>query len=159
MAATHWAACDELVNKKHLINPDRLPMNFKVFVMDSTFLHARSLYEFFTATNTRNTDRLSWKSFGLVSGLISAKYSAKFIDDLHGRSMHLNKARSSYNPIKDEVVNVANDVLDLWDKFSNDPSLGSIYVAEMAAARSKSIGEADKVAYSYQQELFRPIFS
>ena len=156
-AATHWAAYDELVDKKSRRSSGDFSLHFKVFVMDSAFLHARALYEFLTATSTHNADRLTWKDFGLAAGLISTKYLPDFIKDLHGRSMHLNKNRSANNPIKGDVVEVAQDILNLWDRFTplvTDP----ILVTELDKARQLSVNDANSVAGNYAIDDFVPVF-
>jgi hypothetical protein len=116
--------------------------------MDSTFLHARALYEFFTATRTNNPDRLTWNNFSLPQGLSSTKYS-NLISDLHGRALHLNKNRSSYQAIKDEVSAIATDVLDLWDTFANQSQVQP-FKPDFEDARRLAIQDADGVANHHQ---------
>src|SRR5262245_39028722 len=107
-AATEWYAYDQLIGV-----PPQVPLieepcyHLKVYTMDSAFLHARSLYEFFTATKIR-ADRLTWHDYSQTSRQTS-KYD-QFMTPLHGRLMHLSKDRSGYDAIKGEVVEIAKDV-------------------------------------------------
>jgi hypothetical protein len=147
-AATQWQACDQGASDTSAVP------HLKVYSMDSTFLHARALYEFFTATKTSNSDRLTWKDFGLSQRINSTKYSL-LISDLHGRALHLNKNRSSYAAIKDEVVNIATDILSLWDQFVSEARMRS-FKAELNDRRQLAINDANAVAARYK---ISPIFS
>jgi hypothetical protein len=99
-AATEWDAHDKLIGTPPQIPKVAEPSpHLKVYTMDSAFLHARSLYEFFTATdaaiarNRRNTRRrLTWSDFSHTARQISAKYD-QFKEPLHRRLMHLNRDR------------------------------------------------------------------
>jgi len=52
-AATEWDAYDRLIGEPPLVPKINEPcFHLKVYTMDSAFLHARSLYEFFTATES-----------------------------------------------------------------------------------------------------------
>jgi hypothetical protein len=160
-ASTQWYAHDQLIGE-----PPQVPLikepchDLKVYTMDSAFLHARSLYEFFTATKTR-PDRLTWRDYSQTSPQTSAKYE-QFRTPLHGRLMHLNKDRSEYDGIKSEVVEIAKDVLILWDAFSAalaaDPNLRP-YADLLGRYREVARAEAAHVAEQYKEFGFQSPFS
>ena len=122
--------------------------------MDSAFLHARSLYEFFTTTEKaieRNKQnhrrRLTWRDYSSHGRQDSQKYG-KFMKPLHGRVMHVEEERTGLDEIKREVANFATDILKLWDSFSRKPDLVP-YAGLLAQFREKAICEANKVARQY----------
>jgi hypothetical protein len=158
VAASEWAAYDELVDNRKVMKPTDFPRHLKVFTMDTTYLHARSLYEFFTATRVRAEQRY-WKDYGLTSGLTSPTYTNPgFRGDVHARTMHLGKGRSSVTPVKDDVVVIARDVLDLWDRFSAMPEVAS-YLPEITKARAMAIEDSVKTAEQYKRQGFIALFS
>jgi hypothetical protein len=164
-SATEWDACDKLIGE-----PPRIPkiqepcLHLKVYAMDSTFLHARSLYEFFTATEesiTRNekrgSTRLTWRDYSLTARQTSNKYD-QFMKPLHGRVMHLEKDRSGHDEIKNEVVNFAVDILRLWNGFSQNPSVKP-YESLLNKFRVRAIEDAASVAKQYKRYGFECPFS
>jgi len=159
-AATEWEAYDKLIGEPPQIPKIKEPcFHLKVYTMDSAFLHARSLYEFFTATEEsilRNKGkglRLTWRDYSLTARQTSTKY-AQFMQPLHGRVMHLDQNRSGYNEMKKEVVNFASDILDLWDGFSKSPDLKS-YAGLLDKFHDQAIDEATSVAEQYQKYGFK----
>ena len=153
-AATEWAAQRVPTIKepcKHL----------KVYTMDSAFTHARGLYEFFTMErksvlnhDRQNHKRLTWHSYGLTAPLASQAYKKRFAGPLHGRVMHICLGRSAHRPIKDKVVTLAADILDLWDRFSKHPDLKD-YASLLDEKRKEAIDEAKAVAAKYAPHGFK----
>jgi len=164
-AASEWDAYDKLIGKPPQIPKIAEPcFHLKVYTMDSTFLHARSLYEFFTATEesiTRNegrgSTRLTWRDYSLTARQTSGKYN-QFMEPLHERVMHLEKDRSGYDEIKNEVVNFAIDILRLWNGFSEKPGLET-YASLLRHFRDEAIKEAVNVAEQYKEYGFESPFS
>jgi hypothetical protein len=156
-AATEWDAQDKLIGE-----PPQVPkikeacFHLKVYTMDSALLHARSLYEFFTATKFRS-GRLTWRDYSPQACQKSGRYD-KFIKPLHGRVMHLDTNRAGYDEIKKEVVNFASDILDLWDGFSKKPGLAQ-YSGILDQLRKKAIGEAKNVAEQHKDQGYQSPFS
>jgi hypothetical protein len=124
--------------------------------MDSVLLYARSLYEFFTATR-KPQDRLAWQDYGQPARQTSATYD-RFRKALHGRGMHLDKDRSRYEAVKDEVVNFANDILRLWAAFSGKPGMEP-YRKALDDCHKRALDEASKVAKQYQEYGFKSPFA
>ena len=166
-AATEWDAHDRLIGEPPQIPQIQEPCShLKVYTMDSSFLHARSLYEFFTATertvlrNKKNgLRRLTWYDYSRNPTVrqTSTKYD-QFRQPLHGRLMHLDQNRSGYNEVKKEVVNFAADILDLWNGFSTHPDL-SLYASLLDKFRDQAIGEATGAAERYKKYGFESPFS
>jgi hypothetical protein len=156
-AATEWDAQDKLIGEPPQVPKIEEPcFHFKVYTMDSALLHARSLYEFFTATRCRN-GRLTWRDFSSQASQKSGKYD-KFIKPLHGRVMHIDRDRAGYEEIKKEVVNFAIDILDLWDSFSKQPGLAP-YSGLLDQFRTKAVGEARKVGEQYKGQGYQSHFA
>jgi hypothetical protein len=152
-AATEWDAQQQVIETDSAKQPC---FHLKVYVMDSVFLHARNLYEFFTATRKR-PDRLTWHDYGQPARQTSATYD-RFINALHGRGMHLGNDRSSYEPVKHEVLNFANDILRLWAAFSGKPGIRP-YKKALDDCHRRALNEANKVAEQYQQYGFKSPFA
>jgi hypothetical protein len=154
-AAAEWDAHDKLIGE-----PPQVPkiqercFHLKVYAMDSALLHARSLYEFFTATedaverNVKKDSKLTWRDYSFNGRQESRRYSS-LIKTLHGRVLHIAKDRPRLDEVKKEVVSFASDILDLWDGFSKNPDLGQ-YSALLDRVRKESIGEAAKVGERYK---------
>ena len=76
--------------------------------------------------------------------------------------MHLDKDRSGYGGIKNEVVKIAKDVLELWKGFSANLSADSSlkpYADLLDKFRDDAIGEATRVAEQYKEHGFQSPFS
>ncbi|WP_204081383.1 hypothetical protein [Mycobacterium riyadhense] len=157
VAATQWAAYDQLVDKCGTRVQGDFPRHFKVLAMDSAFLHSRSLYEFFTSKDGKSSKHLlTWKALGLSERLTSPIYD-KFRVPLHKRLMHLEPDRPGEIAIKDEVVTIAKDVLALWDKFAASAEV-SKYAAELDEARARAILDSNETAQRYTAFGFSVIF-
>ena len=101
----------------------------QVFTMDSTFLHARTLFEFFT----RPTQEFfyGYDAFGLSAKIPSNLYEKHWAKPLHGRLMHaqdrakspLVKRFASPQPkadIKDMPVDFAKEIVRMWHGFARE---------------------------------------
>lgn len=156
VAATSWRIAKSS-------NPRSLPKHFIVLSMDSAFLHARSLYEFFTGDPSRDEgggrEPASWKLFGAARQK-SVLYE-KWGETLHARLFHLRRNRPQPTSakrgtrgtklptdIKEEVVNFAHDLLALWQSFTQDPALLD-YRTTLDTKRAGAIREADLTAHRY----------
>jgi hypothetical protein len=166
-AATEWDALDRLIGEPPKVPKIKEPCpHLKVYAMDSAFLHARSLYEFFTSTEKailknkkQGQRRLTWYDYSTNSNVrrTSTKYD-HFMQPLHGRVMHLDQNRSGYDEIKKEVVNIAEDILVLWNSFSKHPDLKS-YSSLLDKFRGKAIEESLNVAERYKKHGFESPFA
>lgn len=149
VAASEWNAS---------VATDFRPVDhFQVIAMDSTFLHARALYEFFidgqNPTWNPRPDTANAKRDFNVSIVPTATYR-QYIDGINKRLFHLDINRPTPekggNPIpgkdvNDKVVVVAQDVLDAWDKFA---SLAPAYKSIMDQKRSQAIKDAHAASKS-----------
>ncbi len=100
----------------------------QVYAMDSTFLHARALFEFFTRKTTAFF--YGYNEFGLESKIKSSLYENHWSDPLHARLMHLqSRSRSAdvkrFDPddsqkehIKNMPVDFAKEVVRMWHVFA-----------------------------------------
>lgn len=152
-AATEWDAYKKLVETEKIKEPC---FHLQVYTMDSVVLHARSLYEFFTATNIR-AQRLSWRDYGQNTGQTSEIYES-LRGPLHGRLMHLDKGRADNKEVKNEVVDIAKDILQLWFNFSRKPELEA-YAPMLDERRRDALYEAGKVADQYKEHGFESPFA
>lgn len=153
-AAAEWQAAETGSDKRVI-----------VYAMDSAFLHARSLYEFFTwiepqRPTRRAQTRVYWRTYGLQGRLVSRLYT-DWIGILHDYVMHLNDVRgSSSNVLNGQQLNkqiliFAEDVLHLWDQFSAMPEV-SQFSTELADARRKSVEQANSIA---KERGLQPLFT
>lgn len=163
-AATEWAAYKKLVERDKTKPDDEFPMHLQVYTMNTVFLHARSLYEFFTATEKaievneqKRRNRLTWRDYGEEARQTSKTY-CELMDSLHGRVMHVAKDRAAHKEIKNAVVHLAADILSLWKCFATKPGV-EMYAAVLDHARQNAIGEAAKVAEQYKKHGFEACFS
>lgn len=159
-AATQWDVYDKLIGEPPQVPKIPEPCyHLKVYSMDSALLHARSLYEFFTATK-ENEERISWRDYSPTAPTArqTSDLYDKFRSPLHRRAMHLNKDRSGYDEIKSEVVNLATDILTLWNGFSKKPGVEG-YSVLLNKYRDLAVAEAENVAKQYTQYGFRCPFS
>lgn len=161
-AATEWNAQESLVDF-HPPKMNQPCFHLKAYSMDSAFLHARNLYEFFTATTesmkkNEKWGTLTWQDYSGHAIQTSNKYDKDFREDFHGRLLHLSRSRSTRAPIKDEVTILAKDILQLWVGFAKKPGMEpyAILLEEMQQA---AVNEAIHVAGQYQQYGFISPFS
>jgi hypothetical protein len=161
-AATEWEAQELLVD----CCPPKMNQpcfHLKVYAMDSAFLHARNLYEFFTVPKqcierNKKWGRLTWQDFSGDAIQTSDKYDEDFREDFHGRLLHLSGNRSAKKEIKGEVTSLAKDVLQLWDGFAKKPGIEP-YAMALNEKRREAIDEAVHVAQQYEVYGFKSSFS
>ncbi len=148
VAATEWHAF-------RLLDPstrNEYPGHFHVLTMDSAFLHARSLYEFFLTPKRlwRSDTAYAERDFGVP--LSPTKVSDTYIDALNKRLFHIDIFRPApvnkggkkvKTDINVRVVDIATDVLELWDDFA--AKVGKFPTA-LRTARRKAIGDAAQAA-------------
>ena len=151
-AATEWDAYKKLVETGKIDEPCH---HLQVYTMDSVFLHARSLYEFFTATNIRQ-QRITWRDYGRDTGQTSEIYNG-LMEPLHGRVMHLDKGRANHKEVKGEVLTIAKDILQLWLNFSRKPEVAA-YTPMLDEHRRRALHEARDVADQYKRRGFESPF-
>jgi hypothetical protein len=168
-AATEWSVQDQL--KLEIVGYD-----VKVYTMDSAFLHARALFEFFVQPTTDNhygSDRF------LGTVLKSDSYSCNWSGPLHTFLMHAQD-RSSPRPLKSAGVDkdlnqmpveFALEILKLWKDFEEEldkrNAEGDQKLKELALVKRKeAIEKAQCVANSavarlyaeLRRELLQPAF-
>jgi hypothetical protein len=161
-AATEWSAQESLVDC-HTAKMNQPCFHVKAYAMDSAFLHARNLYEFFTATiesikKNEKWGTLTWQDFSGHAHQTSNKYDNDFRNDFHGRLLHLSRSRSTRTPIKNEVTILAKDILQLWGGFAKKPGIEP-YAIVLEEMQQKAINEAVHVAAQYEQYGFTSPFS
>jgi hypothetical protein len=149
VAAASWTVTENRAPAAH----------FHVLCMDSAFVHARQLLEFFTvplAMHRRQSDQgkrpASCHSFGVQN--VTSPFYDKWRLALEARLMHLRmdrewltdkKGGSVRTAIKLQVLNAAHEVLRLWDEFAAQPEVTS-YRSVLDVARAKAVEDADHAA-------------
>jgi len=99
----------------------------QVYAMDSAFLHARTLFEFFT----RKTQDYFYghDEYGVTTKIKSSLYEKHWSSSLHARLMHTQDRSTSpdvksFDPaeskkhIKNMPVDLAMEVVRMWRKFA-----------------------------------------
>ena len=158
VAASEWEADVQMVANGNLTTL----AHFRVITMDSAFVHTRSLYEFFIDTGSVKADTYSAiRDFGVSIGPTPAY--TRWINALNKRVFHLDiyrpkpvKNNGSVIPgvkIKNEVTHLAQDVLDLWDQFTNQAPM---YSRLLRSRRSMAIKDAAEAARS--RGITTPVF-
>lgn len=150
-AASEWHVQDVL----HL---EIVGYEVQVFAMDSCFLHARSLFEFFTAKSTRN--HYGYDTFGLSP--FKSTYSASWVDPLHAYLMHIRDRSSPQQLIgldgtrkhlNEMPVDFAREIVRLWRDFPTalsshkNPAVVALATDARIALRT-AIDAAEKVQSS-----------
>lgn len=116
-AATEWSIQDQLKLEK-------VGYNVQVYAMDSAFVHARTLFEFFVGAKTGNHYGVA-EFLGSGTTLTSASYSNNWAGPLHAFFMHAQD-RSSPAPLQTSgatkdlnqmPVEFAREILRLWEEF------------------------------------------
>lgn len=120
-AATEWHA------HKHM-NLGIDGYSVQVYAMDSTFLHSRALFEFFTRKTQGNF--YGYDAYGLTSEIRSSLYDRHWIGPLHARLMHAQERSKtadvkSFDPaepkkhIKNMPVDFAMEIVRMWHEFAS----------------------------------------
>lgn len=71
-----WLFCSATLWNSSINSNNNYPPHFRVYCMDPCFLHARSLFEFFTGTNKRK-EKLRQEFFGLSKPINSSFYESR----------------------------------------------------------------------------------
>jgi hypothetical protein len=170
-AATEWSIQDQL--KLEIVGYD-----VQVYALDSAFLHARALFEFFVQ-RTNDNHYGSSEFLGLDTVLKSNSYTNDWRAPLHAFLMHAQD-RSHPAPLKSSgvekdlnqmPVDFAHEILKLWKEFegrlgdSNDA--GDQKLQELCRdKRKEAIEKAQCVVNSTvaqqlareRRQLLKPIF-
>jgi Fe-S cluster biosynthesis and repair protein YggX len=123
---------------------------------DSAFIHARTLFEFFTSKK-RNKNILRIVEFG-PSKYRSSIY-ATWKPSLNRHVLHLNEKRLNPNNLKtdehlsEQVEVFAREVLSLWKQFENDPEAAS-FRPILVRVRERAIADAKNDATGRIEPLF-----
>jgi hypothetical protein len=165
-AATEWSIQDQL--ELNICGYD-----MQVYAMDSAFVHARALFEFFLQSPNENYRR----AFDFIGEkLTSPCYHANWSDPLQAHLMHLGD-RSKPGPLKtaagDEKdlnempVEFANEVFRLWMEFERKLEARDRELGELAREKRKqAIKSAECVEHSAvanqhakdKHKVLRPVF-
>lgn len=134
---------------------DQVPAHLDVFTMDSALLQARKFFEFFTHEPSPKDNYLTVRDFGLTATLKSPLYPEPWRTPINRWLMHLQRYRlTGGTNLNRQVVNFANDILRLWDEFSNDPAMKD-YKSRLDNVRKKAIDDAYHNAANFG---YLPIF-
>lgn len=123
---------------------------------DSAFIHARTLFEFFTSKK-RNKNILRIVEFG--PSKYRSNIYAKWKSSLNRHLLHLNEKRLNPNNLKvnehlNEQVDVfAREILRLWDQFENDPA-ATLFQPALRKVRERAIADAKNDAAGRIEPLF-----
>jgi hypothetical protein len=151
IAATIWQACHDIGNddpKKAESHPHHLV----VLAMDSAIMHARALYEFFFDHGDFESAGAQ-RDFGVT--IDRTKLYDEYKHTINKRLFHIDTRRPRpekrgggrrvKRDINRKVKLIADDVLGLWDQFSDElPG----FKRQLSGARRKAIAEATKAAKS-----------
>ena len=124
---------------------------------EQSSLHSPSVYEFFTGDPAGDEGAgrqpASWKFFGAARQ--ESQLYEMWRETLHARLFHIRTDRPQPTSAKTgadlpqhipgEVVNLAHDVLRLWDAFTNDSAIAD-YRSILSARRHEAVQEARKIA-------------
>jgi len=119
---------------------------------DAVFLHGRNLYDLFVMDKGEHRRQ----TMGMSSPLTTALYDQDFITAVHEKSLHVGPTRpyaptgSSADDLPKRVLDVANDVLDIWDRAQVAPQMHSAFRIAMVEARRRAILEARREAAWYR---------
>lgn len=112
-------------------------------VMESAFVHARSLFVFFAATKNdkENANSIKMTDFGIKMYKSSIYSTSK--EPLNRHLFHLNKKRlkptnqNNSGNINEKVKIFADEILRLWEMFEEEKGLGELRsVAQEARLRA-----------------------
>ncbi len=128
--------------------------NLDVFGMDSSFVHARSLYEFYYQKNPRPPKKgnTAWVGNFTDKSWQPAKTNSykKFIAEdspVQKRVFHLAYGRSEYGEVRNEVLAFARDLCRLTEAFVDHAELD--YRDSVKSALDRARNEANIVVNRY----------
>jgi hypothetical protein len=154
VAATDWTAWRSLRSE-----PDRVPPYGIDLAQDSTFLHARNLYDLLVVEHARKGER---RALGLSKAVKRTLYTAAFEKAVHEKLFHVSPDRP-FTPtgvpadkIIDQVLDIARDALDRWDALRAKVT-DAVFGEALDAARTFAITAASEAAQRH--EMPEPLFS
>lgn len=121
-AATEWYLQEQLQLPIEGYHP-------LVYSMDSTFLHARALFEFLTEDNTKKEDRFYYSviDFGLIEPITSDLYKKSWRGPVHShagihmqdrnKNKQLETRTGSYKDLNKMPLDFALEICRLWERF------------------------------------------
>jgi len=115
-----------------------------VVAMDSAFVHARCLFEFFTLKKSSND--VSVTEFGPTSPYQSTLYDA-WCEPLNRHVLHIAKGRMTPNNLiasghlNEQVEVFGEEVLSLWDRLIRDPAAAA-FRADFQWTRDEAVKHA-----------------
>lgn len=127
-----------------------------VVAEDSAFMHARTLFEFFTSDG-KNKNNLRVIEFGAHK--YKSNIYAKWKPSLNRHVLHLNEKRLNPNNLKadehlsEQVEVFAREILRLWVQFENDPTAIS-FQHTLKSVRKRAIADAKNDATGRIDPLF-----
>jgi len=122
------------------------PINY---AKDSIYLHARNLYNFFSA-NTANDARVT----KFTSHQFNLTFYGIWIDALHNHASHIKESRRTPTNVvngdhlKDQVQKFASDIEGLWTDWINhttDPQLKTRLKDALKSARQEAQDDYDSL--------------
>jgi|EndMetStandDraft_4_1072995.scaffolds.fasta_scaffold02414_12 hypothetical protein len=135
---------------------------FNVVVsMDSALLHARNLFIFFAPTKNdeANSNTLKVTAFGVKKEYDSQRYSV-WKEALNRHLFHLDVNRMKPTNLKnsghlnEQVIVFAQEILNLWKKFENDPDAIE-FRDTLIAVRKRAIADAKNDTRNQIDPLFK----
>jgi hypothetical protein len=130
-----------------------------VVAQDSVFLHARILFEFFTAKKDKEINTLRITEFG-PSKYTSNAYS-NWKTPLNRHVLHLNAKRLSPNNVRknghlnEQIPSFADAILELWKQFEADPKSADFHDI-LCEVRLRAIADARNDTRDRIDPLFEP---
>jgi hypothetical protein len=120
-------------------------------------MHARTLFEFFTA-DTTNKNTIKVAEFG--GQPYKSELYSRWKEALHRHVLHLNHKRlkptnnKSSGQLKDQVEILAHEILKLWEQLENDPATEPFHQL-FIAVRQRAIADAEYDATDRIEPLFK----
>lgn len=127
-----------------------------VVAEDSAFMHARTLFEFFTSKG-KNSNILRITEFGPRK--FKSNVYAKWKIPLNRHVLHLSEKRLKPNNLKagehlnEQVEVFAREILKLWERFENDPAASS-FQSTLRKVRVRAVEDAKNDAAGRIEPLF-----
>lgn len=127
-----------------------------VVAMDSAFVHARCLFNFFTLRKSGND--ISVTEFGPANPYFSSVYK-EWEEPLNRHVLHIAKGRmnptnlGASSHLNEQVATFAREILRLWAELERDPA-ASIFSADVADARARAMQDATNDAGIRTSPLF-----
>lgn len=167
-AAAEWFVQDQLKLEKP-------GYEVQVYAMDSAFLHARALFEFFVGKKSGNYYTVA-EFLGSGATLPSPSYSGGWEGPLHAHLMHIQdrsrpqklSSAGTTKDLKEMPKDFANEILRLWGEFESElEKRGDQQLKELAQQKRKEAVDAancvvrSEVAQKHAEErgqILDPVF-